>query len=96
MRAACAEHKGWGLALFCELLGSASIPRLGIWAPRNSFWGPSNILYTHSSYNINVQGRPKLWANFKALIGIFSQSVGPSLAIWASPVHFSLYFLVPR
>jgi hypothetical protein len=30
-----------------------------------------------------------LWANFKALIGIFSQSVGPSLAIWANPVQFS-------
>jgi hypothetical protein len=30
-----------------------------------------------------------LWANFRALIGIFSQSVGPSLAIWANPVQFS-------
>ena len=37
-----------------------------------------------------VQGWPKLWANVKALIGIFSQSVGPSLAIWASPVNFTL------
>jgi hypothetical protein len=36
-----------------------------------------------------VQGRAKLWANFRALIGIFSQSVGPSLAIWANPVQFS-------
>ena len=36
----------------------------------------------------NVQGWLKLWANF-TLIGIFSQSVGPSLAIWASPVRFS-------
>jgi hypothetical protein len=36
-----------------------------------------------------VQGWPKLWANFKALIGIFSQNIGPSLAIWANPVHFS-------
>jgi hypothetical protein len=35
-----------------------------------------------------VQGWPKLWANFKALIGTFTQSVGPSLAIWASPVQF--------
>jgi hypothetical protein len=33
-----------------------------------------------------VQGWPKLWANFKALIGIFSQIVGPSLAIWTNPV----------
>ena len=30
-----------------------------------------------------------MWANFRALIGIFSQSVGPSLAIWANPVQFS-------
>jgi hypothetical protein len=37
-----------------------------------------------------VQGWPKLRANFRALLGIFSQSVGPSLAIWANPVHFSL------
>jgi hypothetical protein len=36
-----------------------------------------------------VQGWPKLWANFKALIGIFSQRVGPSLAIWANHVQFS-------
>jgi hypothetical protein len=32
-----------------------------------------------------VQGWPKLWANCKALIGIFSQSCWPSLAIWAQP-----------
>jgi hypothetical protein len=36
-----------------------------------------------------VQGWPKLWANFRALVGIFSQSVGPSIAIWANPVQFS-------
>ena len=30
-----------------------------------------------------AQGWPKLWANFRALIGIFGQSVGPRLAIWA-------------
>ena len=36
-----------------------------------------------------VQGWPKLRASFRALIGIFSQSVGPSLAIWANPVQFS-------
>jgi hypothetical protein len=34
-----------------------------------------------------------LWANFRALIGIFSQSVGPSLAIWANPLQFSLVTL---
>jgi hypothetical protein len=38
-----------------------------------------------------VQGWPKFWANFRALIGIFSQSVGPSLTIWANPVQFSRY-----
>jgi hypothetical protein len=37
-------------------------------------------------------GRPKLWANFRALVGILSQIVGPSLAIWANPAQFS--FLV--
>ena len=37
-----------------------------------------------------VQGWPILWANFRALIGISSQSVRPSLAIWANPVQFSL------
>ena len=31
--------------------------------------------------------RTELWANFRALIGIFSQSVGPSLAIWANPAR---------
>ena len=41
------------------------------------------------SQNENCTGCPKLWANFRALPGIFSQSVGPSLAIWANPVHFS-------
>ena len=37
-----------------------------------------------------VQGWPKLRANFNDLTGILSQSVGPSLAIWANPVQFSL------
>jgi hypothetical protein len=32
---------------------------------------------------------PNFWANVKALIGIFRQSVGPSLAIWANLVQFS-------
>jgi hypothetical protein len=40
-----------------------------------------------------VQDWPKLWANFKTLIWIFSQSVGPSLAIWANPVRFSFMCL---
>ena len=31
-----------------------------------------------------------MWTNFRALIGIFSQTVGPSLAIWANIVQFSL------
>jgi len=37
-----------------------------------------------------AQGRPKLWAHFRALIGIFGQSVGPSLAIWVNPVQVLL------
>ena len=36
-----------------------------------------------------VQGGPKFWANFRDLIGILSQSVGPSLATGANPVQFS-------
>ena len=36
---------------------------------------------------------PNLWANFKAIIGIFSPSVGPSLAIWANPVQFSFQLI---
>jgi hypothetical protein len=31
-----------------------------------------------------------LWANFRALIVIFSQSVGPRLTSWANPVQVSL------
>jgi hypothetical protein len=37
----------------------------------------------------SLQGWPKLWASFKDLIWIFSQSVGLSLAIWANLVQFS-------
>jgi hypothetical protein len=37
-----------------------------------------------------VQGWPKFWANFRAQIGKSSQSVGPSLAIWANPVQLSV------
>ena len=43
----------------------------------------------HKFSNEILKGWPKLWANFKALIGNFSKSVGPSLAIWANPVQFS-------
>jgi hypothetical protein len=39
-----------------------------------------------------AQGWPKLWANFRILTGIFIQSVGPSLAVWANPVQFSFIF----
>jgi hypothetical protein len=42
-----------------------------------------------------IQGWPKFWGNFKALIGIFSQIVGPSLAIWANPVQFSFQAALP-
>ena len=40
--------------------------------------------------NKNCTGLAKSWANFRTLIVIFIQSVGPSLAIWANPVQFSL------
>jgi hypothetical protein len=37
-----------------------------------------------------VQGWPKLWANVvRALVGIFSQNVGPGLAIWANSAQSS-------
>jgi hypothetical protein len=45
----------------------------------------------HRSKTKIVQGWPKLWANFQALIGIFSQIVGPSLTIWVNPDTFRLW-----
>jgi hypothetical protein len=42
-------------------------------------------------YDKTVQGWPKLWADFKARIWTFSQSVKPSLTIWANPAQFSFY-----
>jgi hypothetical protein len=39
--------------------------------------------------NENCAGLGQITANFRALTGIFSQSVGPSLGIWANPVRFS-------
>jgi hypothetical protein len=48
-----------------------------------------DIVRSSTSKTKIVQGWPKLWANFRALIGIFSQSFGPSLTIWANPVQFS-------
>jgi hypothetical protein len=59
-------------------------PRTGDTAPRHNR-GAGAVPGTKI-----VQGWPKLWTNFRALIGIFSQSVGPSLTIWASPAQFSL------
>jgi hypothetical protein len=42
-----------------------------------------------AAYTIFLHCWPKLfWANFRALTGIFSQTVGPSLTIWANPVQF--------
>ena len=43
-----------------------------------------------------VQGWPRLWANFRARIGIFKQSVGPSPVIWANPVRLYLLGLRGR
>ena len=64
-----------------------SKPRLAVPTPRNCPWGPRNIYCCTKLIKI-VRGWPKLWANFMALIGIFSQSVEPSLVIWANPVQF--------
>jgi hypothetical protein len=54
----------------------------------NEHLQPEGTRAAHAVTKI-VQGWPKSWANFEALIGIFSQSVGPSLAIWVNPVQFS-------
>ena len=35
-----------------------------------------------------VQGWPKLWANFRALIGVLSKSVGPASQFGPNPVQF--------
>jgi hypothetical protein len=43
-----------------------------------------------------VQGRPELRASVKTLMEIFSESVGPSLAIWTNPVQFSLWMRAVR
>jgi hypothetical protein len=48
------------------------------------------VLYTDEHGTKIVQGWPKLWAKFTDLIGIFSQSVGPNLAISANPVQFKV------
>ena len=55
---------------------------------------PSPVIHRDCCTKI-VEGWPKFWANFGALIGIFSQSVGPSLAIWANPVQFSFCTFKP-
>jgi hypothetical protein len=57
-------------------------------APRRHRRCGSRRRGAHRAITKIVQGWPKLWANFRALIGIFSQSVRPSLAIWANPVQF--------
>jgi hypothetical protein len=50
--------------------------------------GPQSCLLEPRRQTKIVQGWPKLWANFRALIGIFSQTVGPSLAFWANLYNF--------
>jgi hypothetical protein len=37
---------------------------------------------------VKSQGWPKLWANFKTLVGISSQTSGPTCDLWANPVNF--------
>jgi hypothetical protein len=44
---------------------------------------------SHRCETRNPQGWPKLWANFKTLIGIFSQNSGPTYEFsWANPANF--------
>jgi hypothetical protein len=76
---ACA---GWGWTFVISLSAGAALYLGGGVRPR-----------ARSSTRANencTSGWPKLWANFRALIGIFSQRVGPSPAIWANPVQCSL------
>jgi hypothetical protein len=42
----------------------------------------------------NSQGWPRIWANFKHLIGILSQNSGPTCEFWANPMKFT--FTGPR
>ena len=78
-------------------LGLAHIARLG-----PAFWLRIPIGGLSSAHDLHrpwatklVQGWPKLWTNFRALIGIFGQSVGSSCAIGANPVQFSLLRSAP-
>jgi hypothetical protein len=61
-------------------------PPLG--APRGPP-GASRRIEDDSKKMYRVGPNSKLWANFRALAGIFSQSFGPNLAIWASLIQFS-------
>ena len=47
-----------------------------------------SIMSAQTPSTETAQGWPKSRASFGALIGIFSRSVGPSLAIWANAVQF--------
>ena len=49
--------------------------------------GQLGVLFTLTKI---VQGWPKLWANFRALVEIFSQIVGLNLTIWANLASCSL------
>jgi hypothetical protein len=40
--------------------------------------------------------RPRIWANFSPLLGISSQTAGPTCEFWANPVHFRFRLLQRR
>ena len=39
--------------------------------------------------NVEITGLARNWANFKTLLGIFSQTDGPACEFWANPANFS-------
>ena len=87
-RRRCARPAETGLAERAPLAFPGTFVHNKLTGPGRHVW-PDGRTYTGPPTKV-VQGWPKLRANFRAVLGIFSQSVGPSLAIWANPVHFSL------
>ena len=69
--------------------------------PTSAFYGCISVFLTARGRQADAdprrevtkiaQGWLKLWANFRALIGTFSEIIGPSLTIWANAVRVLLY-----
>ena len=82
------RHAGTTISSACSM---ASVGSRGILVARA--WASTDSHPEHGSRGLAppppvtkiVRGWPKLWPNFRYLIRIFSQSVGPSLAILGQP-----------